>query len=187
MFERFTRGARDVVVRAQVEARSMGDGHIGTEHILLGIMASANHAAATLEECSLSPDEVRDHLRTIPRKTSFSGEPDPEALAAIGIDIDEIRRNVESAFGPGALESTKAAKARLGRRRRGHIPFTAHAKEALEGALREALELNHREIRPEHLLLGALRNPEATTSALLREAGAEPAEVRRILLNRMAA
>jgi len=53
--------------------------------------------------------------------------------------------------------------------------------------VREALELNHREIGPEHLLLGALRNPDAAADAVLREAGADPAEVRRILLARMAA
>ena len=187
MFERFTRGARDTVVRAQIEARNMGDGHIGTEHILLGILASAGPAAAALEECGVSLAGLRQLLPTISRKTSFSGEPDPEALATIGIDMDEIRRNVEAAFGPGALESTKAAKARMGRLGRRHIPFTADAKEALEGALREALDLNHREIRPEHLLLGTIRNPDGTATAVLGAVGTEPAEVRRILLNRMAA
>jgi ATP-dependent Clp protease ATP-binding subunit ClpA len=187
MFERFTRGARDVVVRAQIEARYMGDGHIGTEHLLLGILASVGPAAAALEECGLSVAGVRQLLGEIPRKTSFSGEPDPEALATIGIDIDEIRRNVEATFGPGALESTKAARARLTRRGRRHIPFNAHAKRALEYALRAALELNHTEIRPEHLLLGALRDPNATATTVLREAGADPADVRRTLLARMAA
>jgi len=187
MFERFTRGSRDVVVRAQIEARYMGDGSIGTEHLLLGILASVGPAAAALEECGLSVVRVRALLPAIPRKTSFSGEPDPEALATIGIDIDEIRRNVEAAFGPGALDSTKAASARLTRRGRRHILFNAAAKRALEAAVREALELNHREIGPEHLLLGALRNPDAAADAVLREAGADPAEVRRILLARMAA
>jgi ATP-dependent Clp protease ATP-binding subunit ClpA len=187
MFERFTRGARDVIVRAQVEARYLGDGQIGTEHLLLGVLASTGAAASALEESGLDLSVVRATVPVIARKTSFTGEPDPDALATIGIDIDEIRRSVEEAFGPGALESTKAAKARAGRRPRRHIPFSAHAKQALEYALREALALKHREIGPEHLLLGALRNSEATASAVLREAGADPAEVRRALLARMAA
>jgi len=187
MFERFTRGARDAVVRAQIEARNMGDGHVGPEHLLLGILASVGPASAALEESGLTLESVRQLLPTIPRKTSFSGEPDPEALATIGIDVDEIRRNVEAAFGPGALESTKAARGRAARRGRRHTPFSAHAKQALEFALREALELNHREIGPEHLLLGLLRNSDATAAAVLREAGADPAEVRRILLARIAA
>jgi hypothetical protein len=33
---------------------------------------------------------------------------DAEALATIGIDLDEVRRRVEEAFGPGALERTRA-------------------------------------------------------------------------------
>jgi ATP-dependent Clp protease ATP-binding subunit ClpA len=187
MFERFTRGARDVIVRAQIEARYLGDGHIGTEHLLLGVLAFAGPAASALEESGLSLSVARAIVPTIARKTSFTGEPDPEALATIGIDIEEIRRSVEEAFGPGALESTKAAKARAGRRHRRHIPFSAHAKQALENALREALALKHREIGPEHLLLGALRNPKATACAVLHEAGADPAAVRRALLARMAA
>lgn len=187
MFERFTRGARDAIVRAQIEARYLGDGRIGTEHILLGVLASTGPAAAALEEAGLSLPEVRALLPTMARKTSFSGEPDPGALAAIGIDIEEIRRSVEDAFGPGALESTTAAQSRLGRRSRRHIPFTSHAKQACEFAFREALQLSHREIAPEHLLLGTLRNPEYTAAAVLRTAGADPEEVRRTLLARMAA
>jgi hypothetical protein len=37
---------------------------------------------------------------------------DAEALAAIGIDLDEVRRRVEETFGPGALERTRAARRR---------------------------------------------------------------------------
>jgi ATP-dependent Clp protease ATP-binding subunit ClpA len=38
MFERFTERARSVVVQAQVEARELGHRHIGTEHLLLGVI-----------------------------------------------------------------------------------------------------------------------------------------------------
>jgi len=37
MFERFTNKARHTVVLAQEEARLLGHGHIGTEHLLLGL------------------------------------------------------------------------------------------------------------------------------------------------------
>jgi len=39
MFERFTQPARDVVVQAQEEARRLGHDHIGTEHLLLALLA----------------------------------------------------------------------------------------------------------------------------------------------------
>jgi hypothetical protein len=35
---------------------------------------------------------------------------DAEALASIGIDLDEVRRRVEEQFGPGALERTRAGR-----------------------------------------------------------------------------
>jgi hypothetical protein len=35
---------------------------------------------------------------------------DADALASIGIDLDEVRRRVEEAFGPGALERTRAGR-----------------------------------------------------------------------------
>ena len=38
MFERFTERARQVVVLAQDEARTLKHNYIGTEHILLGLL-----------------------------------------------------------------------------------------------------------------------------------------------------
>jgi hypothetical protein len=37
---------------------------------------------------------------------------DTDALAAIGIDLDEVRRRIDAAFGPGALYRTRAARRR---------------------------------------------------------------------------
>ena len=49
-----------------------------------------------------------------PRRRARSQPPplDAEALASIGIDLDDVRRRVEDAFGPGALERTRAARGR---------------------------------------------------------------------------
>ena len=41
MFERFTDRARHAVVAAQEEARRLGHTYIGTEHLLLGLLARA--------------------------------------------------------------------------------------------------------------------------------------------------
>jgi ATP-dependent Clp protease ATP-binding subunit ClpA len=46
MFERFTKRARRVVVLAQEEARELRHNYIGTEHILLGILAEPGSVAA---------------------------------------------------------------------------------------------------------------------------------------------
>jgi ATP-dependent Clp protease ATP-binding subunit ClpC len=44
-FERFTEAAKQVVVVAQDEARSMGHWYVGTEHLLLGLVADADGPA----------------------------------------------------------------------------------------------------------------------------------------------
>ena len=50
MFERFTDRARRVVVAAQEEARLLGHNHIGSEHLLLGLLheqgGTAGHVLA---------------------------------------------------------------------------------------------------------------------------------------------
>ena len=46
MFERFTTGARAVVTGAQTEARALHHDHIGTEHVLLALLADPEGAVA---------------------------------------------------------------------------------------------------------------------------------------------
>jgi ATP-dependent Clp protease ATP-binding subunit ClpC len=46
VFERFTDDARRVVVLAQEEARGLGHPYIGTEHLLLGLMAEGQGIGA---------------------------------------------------------------------------------------------------------------------------------------------
>lgn len=47
------------------------------------------------------------------------------------------------------------------------MPFTPHAKQALELALREAIRLKHRWLGTEHILLGLLRLKDSTAARLL--------------------
>ncbi|WP_420704787.1 Clp protease N-terminal domain-containing protein [Kutzneria chonburiensis] len=70
-----------------------------------------------------------------------------EALAAIGIDVEEIRRRADETFGPGKFHFPRP-------------PFTPRAKKALEHTLRQMAELHSDTIGPEHLLLGILAEAE---------------------------
>jgi hypothetical protein len=65
------------------------------------------------------------------------------------------------------------------------VPFTAHAKEALRGALEEALELGHNYIGTEHLLLGLQRDAEYTSASILEALGAPKNVVHDALLERL--
>jgi ATP-dependent Clp protease ATP-binding subunit ClpC len=60
MFERFTTDARAVVVRAQEEARDLRHDKIGTEHVLLGLLAlPASIAAQALHKLGVTPASAR--------------------------------------------------------------------------------------------------------------------------------
>jgi ATP-dependent Clp protease ATP-binding subunit ClpA len=205
MFERFTPAARQVVVRAQKEARAFGHPWLGTEHLLLGVLAQPDAPGVrALTGLGVTLDTARAALSQVVGKGGPSeSESDAEALRTLGIDLDEVRRRVEASFGPGALDHPPR---RHGRRRlpwrrgrcepadvTGPLPFMPRAKRALERALREALALGDRHIGVEHLLLGLL-DPKVSRSVvrqdhdrgrranmateLLRHLGAQPEVVR---------
>lgn len=60
MFERFTERARRVVILAQEEAQTLGHGHIGTEHLLLGLLREEEGLAArVLESADITMEDAR--------------------------------------------------------------------------------------------------------------------------------
>jgi ATP-dependent Clp protease ATP-binding subunit ClpA len=184
MFERFTDRARQVAVGAQASARRLGHGCVGTEHILLGLLEGDDIAAQVLRGLGVARDAVeREILVEVGRGPL--GTADAEALGAIGIDLDEVRRRVEASFGPGALHWRPG----FGHRRRrppmlaGHIPFSPRAKKVLELSLREALALKHRHIGTEHILLGLVREGEGLGMLILIRLGAGPQSIRTRVLD----
>jgi len=135
MFERFTDGARRVMVLAQEEARMLNHDNVGTEHILLGLMHEGEGVAA-------------------------------KALESLGVSLEVVRRQVEEVMGQGQ------------RAVGGQIPFTPRAKKVLELSLREALQLGHNYIGPEHILLGLVRENESVAAQILVRLGADVNRVR---------
>jgi ATP-dependent Clp protease ATP-binding subunit ClpA len=164
MFERFTSEAREVVVGAQQQARDLHHDRIGTEHLLLGLLAQqGTTAAAALERHGLTHTEVSaDVVR------ATGGEMDAAALTSVGIDLEAVRRSVEAAFGPGSLDGAGSRTARGG-----HIPFTPPAKKVLELSLREAIALKMRTITDAHILLGLLREGEGLAAKVLHDRGVD--------------
>ncbi|MEJ1112259.1 MULTISPECIES: P-loop NTPase fold protein [unclassified Kribbella] len=66
MFERFTDRARTVVVLSQEEARGLSHEHIGTEHILLGLIHEGEGVgAAVLERLGVSLETARSQVEEI--------------------------------------------------------------------------------------------------------------------------
>jgi hypothetical protein len=68
VFERYTEGARQVVVLAQEEARALRSGEIGTGHLLLGVLRTVPLPSA------LRADDVHA------RRGAGDGDPDGAAV-----------------------------------------------------------------------------------------------------------
>ena len=63
MFERFTDQSRQAVVLAQEEARQLNHYHIGTEHVLAGLIREERGAAArALDASGVTLDAVRERI-----------------------------------------------------------------------------------------------------------------------------
>jgi ATP-dependent Clp protease ATP-binding subunit ClpA len=191
MFERFTADARTVVVSAQAEARKLGHDYIGTEHVLVALLADPDGAVArAVADAGVDADFVRDdivrHVGAHPPDLSGSAaeEADAEALKSIGIDLDQVRKTIEATFGAGALRLPRET----GQKKRGvfgrfyiaggHIPFTNRNKKVLELSLREALRLDQKFIAPEHIMLGVLREGDGLAVQILTEKGVDLAKLR---------
>jgi ATP-dependent Clp protease ATP-binding subunit ClpA len=100
MFERFTDSARGIVAQAQVNARRLGHGYIGCEHLLLAAAGTEGPAGAALRDQGVTPERIEvTLLSTIGPLSGL----DKEALASIGIDLDAVQAKLEAEFGPGAL------------------------------------------------------------------------------------
>lgn len=203
MFERFTPGARATVVVAQDSARFLGHRGIGTEHVLLGLLAAPDDIAGrVLAGLGVTRVRVLADIERIEKAHQEPGrdllEKDTAALRTIGIDLEAVRAAVEESFGPGALDAgTGAAHDVLPgpwwRRRhrqeqqpagspRGHIPLTPRAKKVLELSLREALALKHDYIGTEHVLLGLLREGRGLAVRILSDEGVELDHLRELVL-----
>lgn len=172
MFERFTKDARSAVVDAQLVARAAHSDQIDSRHLLVALAESAGPARDALSDGGLDVTELVARTR---ERIAAGDALDPEALAAVGIDLDEVTRRTEATFGEGAL--SRAGRVLRGRRK--HLPFTADAKKSLELALREAIRLGSKEIDGRHLLLGLTR-AESPARRVLSDAGADLERIRRL-------
>jgi ATP-dependent Clp protease ATP-binding subunit ClpA len=181
MFERFTNRARNAVVKAQEEARGLHHRHIGTEHLLLGILDAEGLAHLVLTEAGVEAEQVRaDVQKHLRYGFDVFEAAEVEDLKLLGIDLDAVRAKVEKAFGPDAFAPRPPRKRGLFRwRTGGHIPFTPRARKILELSLREALALKHNYIGTEHILLGLLREGNGLAARILVDRGLDLADLRR--------
>jgi ATP-dependent Clp protease ATP-binding subunit ClpA len=187
MFERFTDKARGVVILAKTTAIERGDDEVQPIHVLYGLVATDGVAARALADLGVDAARIEGELaKAAPAghgPPDDAARDDAEALAAIGIDLDEIKRKIEESFGPGALERVPLTHKGPLNWTGGRVPLNNQVKLSLALALKEARALRHNYLGTEHLLLGLLRvaerNPRGEfAAATLPGVGLDPATAR---------
>lgn len=81
-------------------------------------------------------------------------------LQDLGVDMNRIRREVESLVKPGPEMVTM-----------GKLPQTPRVKKAIEAAMEEARDLGHNYVGTDHILLGLLREAEGIAPTVLMNLG----------------
>lgn len=194
MFERFTEDARAVVLGAVEQAERAGAAAVDDGHMLLALLAQSAEGTGSRAAFALTALGAVDRREPIAaalaeaRRRGGLSQADTEALAGLGIDVDEIVSRVEEAHGAGVLagagrRGSGPGGARRGRGLRawaGHLPFTRDAKDVLTKSLRMATARRDRSIGAHHLLLALATRP-GVVSETLAEHGVTYGELERVL------
>jgi Clp amino terminal domain, pathogenicity island component len=194
MFERFHPDARAAIAHARHVASRSGHREIGTEHLLLGLLARPGHAADALTAAGADAADLRARIpggdaAVQPELLEPDLlEPDPlggDALAPAGTGPDSARRASDAGL---AADSADGVRTRQHGRPDGsdEMPMTSDAKRALELALHAAQRLRHQHVSSGHILLGIIDQPGTPAVQTLRVAGIHVGMLRADVLRRMA-
>ncbi len=158
----FTPRSKKVLELALRESMQLGHNYIGTEHILLGLLAEGGGVSATvLSSLGIDPERIRQ-----------------EVLSRLG------GARARSQRGLGRLDRAREAFQRsFGRYRRAEDPasfeeFTEQSRKVLVFAQAEARHFNHGYLGTEHVLLGLMREEDGVAARVLRRLGVSLDEAR---------
>jgi ATP-dependent Clp protease ATP-binding subunit ClpA len=161
------------------QSRAFGHDYVGTEHVLLALVEDSNTPAArALARLGFTGNIVRRDIQRIigtcidPRRRTI----DPDALAILGIDLDEVIRRIEQNFGPGAFETARSGA--LGGVGGASWCVAPRLKKALNLA---ATEAGHGPVRPEHVLVSLAAVKDCIAARILGEHGVTLETVREAL------
>lgn len=192
MFERCDDNTMAVFNAALAEARRLGHSYVGTEHLLLALI---DHRELLPEAvAALLPGDA--DVVTAALDGVLDGPPprDAEMLKTLGIDLDEVRSAVRQTFGHDAVERLgqpvhqpwqpwRRPSRRCMSLLAGGMGVAPRVKQAFEHARRDADRRQREPIDPAGLLLGMVEVEDALSNRLMRDAGIDPSEVRRALLD----
>jgi ATP-dependent Clp protease ATP-binding subunit ClpA len=147
------------------EARRRGHGYVGTEHVLLALTRDPQGGATRiLSHLGVTHQDIENSAVLA---QLWAPRIDPDALEALGIDLEAVRQRLEETFGPGALEQPHAAAVRDIR------CIAPRLKQSLEHAIDRA---GDEPLGDEHVLLGMVDVPDSIAARVLAELGVSPSE-----------
>jgi ATP-dependent Clp protease ATP-binding subunit ClpC len=152
IFNRPTDRSRESVEAAFEEARMLGHDSLGDEDLLLGILRA---------DVGVGAEALRSVGATLAGAREESEEMLSDALASIGISLEEVRREAGETFDMSIPSGRK-------------IPLSPRAKSALVEARREMRRLGDDHLGTEHVLLGILANADGTGVRMLARLGVAP-------------
>ena len=152
IFNRPADRSRESVEAAFEEARMLGHDSLGAADLLLGILST---------DAGVGAEVLRSLGVTLGAARAESEEMLSDALASIGISLEEVRREAGDAFDMGVPYGRK-------------IPYSPRAKNALVEARREMRRLGDDHLGTEHVLLGILANGDGTAVRMLARLGVAP-------------
>ena len=161
------------------QSRTFGHDYVGTEHVLLALVEdSSTPAARALARLGLTGNIVRRDIERIigtcidPRRRTI----DPDALATLGIDLDEVIRRIEQNFGPGAFET-----ARSGALVAAEGPSGCTAPRLKKALFLAVTEAGDGPVRPEHVLVSLAAVEDCIAARILGQHGVTLDSVREAL------
>ena len=147
---------KKVIELAVDESRKLGHSHVGTEHLLLGIVREGQSVGAgVLQSMGVSLEQVRHQV-----------------IAVMGQHRPETGATASAGIGPSAGAGIGSSHP---------VPFVdrleTSGRRALARAYWEAGRANDKEVAPHHLLLGLVTSGDVWTHRLLAELGVDLADL----------
>lgn len=176
IFVRYRKDTHRTLDVARHEARALSHNYIGTEHLLLALtVGDFGVATQVLAQCGVTETRLkRQVIHELDTSSDDLTDTDTQALATVGIDLDEVRRRVEQSFGPSALDNPPPCPT--------GTPLTDKALRTLHATPRHARRLGHRNIGPEHLLIALMDDERTLAVRLIEKLGSTPHALRQRVL-----
>lgn len=179
--------AKLVLLDASMAATQFNHQHIGTEHLLIGLVARENVAVRLLQSLGVAPETLRSFTVTKKQSVPLTASPDQEDAET----SDQMRATAQHLREQAACLELKADRIA------GITPLAMASGRSLASTLRnsallspgisvilafateEARRFQHQYIGTEHLLLGVVRQKDGLTATILAGLEVDLRRVRR--------